>query len=66
MCAPFVHEFLGTNPYGCIRASLSIKNTEKDILDFVEAIRKVTQNYNDIRNIRIPNIYSSPSIYNLD
>lgn len=60
MCAPFIHEFLGTNPYGCIRVSLSIKNTERDILDFVEAIRKVTQNYNDIRNIRIPDIYSSP------
>ena len=66
MCAPFIHEFLGTNPYGCIRASLSIKNTKKDILDFVGAISKVTQNYNDIRNIRIPDIYSSPSIYNVD
>ncbi|WP_220028707.1 hypothetical protein [Lactobacillus helveticus] len=43
-----------------------LKNTERDILDFVEAIKKVTQNYNDIRSIRIPDIYSSPSIYNVN
>lgn len=63
ICAPFIHEFLNTNPFGCVRVSLSRFNTYNEIDSFIDYITTIISNINDIRNIKTPNIYSSPSIY---
>lgn len=42
-CAPHAHQTLGTFPYGAVRASLGFFNTEKEIENFLKALRKIAQ-----------------------
>ena len=66
MCAPFTHEFINTNPFGCVRISMSHFTTQKEIDTFVDYIAKVIHNLPEIRNINIPKVYSNPSIYDFN
>ncbi|MBA5934512.1 aminotransferase class V-fold PLP-dependent enzyme [Weissella confusa] len=66
MCAPFIHEFINTNPFGCVRISMSHFTTQKEIDTFVDYIAKVIHNLPEIRNINIPKVYSNPSIYDFN
>ena len=40
-CAPLVHKFYGTTKNGMTRVSLSYFNSKRDILKFVEALKKL-------------------------
>lgn len=66
ICAPFIHEFLKTNPFGCVRVSMSHFNTEDEIDKIVDYISGVINNLDNVKNINIPNIYTSPSIYDFN
>ncbi|RMC41759.1 aminotransferase class V-fold PLP-dependent enzyme [Lactobacillus sp. ESL0233] len=66
ICAPFIHEFLKINLFECVRVSMSQFNTEEEIEELINYISKVVSNLDAVKNINIPNIYSSPSIYNFD
>lgn len=40
-CAPLVHKFYGTTKNGMTRVSLSYFNSKRDILKFIEALKKI-------------------------
>ncbi len=40
-CAPFAHRAIGTEDGGCVRISVSMFNTERDMYDTAEAIRDI-------------------------
>lgn len=41
-CAPLMHEFLGSNQDGLIRASLAVQNSSSEISFFLRAIREIS------------------------
>ena len=41
-CAPLIHQAMGTDAYGVIRASVSNMNTEADIDSLIHAVREIT------------------------
>lgn len=43
-CAPLIHRFLGSDPLGTVRVSLSCLNTRREIVYLLEALREITQN----------------------
>ena len=42
-CAPLMHEYLGTEKEGLIRASLSVNNSANEIDYFIKAIKKISR-----------------------
>lgn len=63
MCAPFIHEFIKTNPFGCVRISLSHFTTQDEIKIFINYIGQIIADLDKVKNINIPVVYSNPSIY---
>lgn len=63
ICAPFIHEFLGSNPFGIIRASVSHFTSKEDMDQLINAIEDILTNIDNMRNINFPQEYVNPSIY---
>lgn len=42
MCAPLIHQYLGTEPDGVVRASFSALTGEEDLLELVQALKELT------------------------
>ena len=40
-CAPLIHKRLGTEEEGLVRASFSVQNTERELIAFISAVRKI-------------------------
>ena len=40
-CAPLIHKALGTSECGLIRASLAVQNSTREIMYFIDAIKKI-------------------------
>lgn len=62
LCAPFVHEFLHDNPFGCVRLSMSYETTIEEIDIVCNYLENLNENVNLIQNIKLPEIYEMPSI----
>ncbi|MFB4168766.1 aminotransferase class V-fold PLP-dependent enzyme [Virgibacillus sp. JSM 102003] len=45
-CSPLTHETLNTTEQGVVRASLSIYNTEEEVVAFIKAIEEIASSYN--------------------
>ncbi len=40
-CAPLIHQALGTESFGTIRASVSCMNTQEDMNDLIRAVGEI-------------------------
>ncbi|MED1562294.1 cysteine desulfurase [Alkalihalobacillus alcalophilus ATCC 27647 = CGMCC 1.3604] len=65
LCAPLIHEHLNTNPFGCVRVSISHFTTDEEIEKFLRFIDEIIHNLSNIRNIKVPQVYETPTIYNV-
>lgn len=61
-CAPFIHEFLHKNPFGCVRLSMSYDTTNDEIDTVCNYLERLNENVAVIQNIKLPKIYEMPSI----
>ena len=44
-CAPFAHRAIGTERGGCVRMSVSMFNTEKEMIETAAALREIEKKY---------------------
>ncbi|MED4130172.1 aminotransferase class V-fold PLP-dependent enzyme [Shouchella miscanthi] len=65
LCAPLIHEHLNSNPFGCVRVSISHFTSEKEIERFLSFIDEIIHNLNNIKNIKVPQVYETPTIYSV-
>lgn len=61
-CAPFIHEFLHENPFGCVRLSMSYETTNEEMVTVCNYLENLNKNVELIKNIKLPKIYDMPSI----
>ncbi|HHU65183.1 aminotransferase class V-fold PLP-dependent enzyme [Streptococcus sp.] len=66
LCAPFIHEFIHNNPFGCVRLSMSYETTWEEINVVCEYLKNINEQAESIQNIKFPEIYEMPSIKNME
>lgn len=64
MCAPFIHEFIKSGPFGCVRISLSDNTQKSELNHLIDAIISIVKDSEQSRNVNIPKVYELPSINN--
>lgn len=55
-CAPFIHKYIGTAPFGTIRISISIFTTKDEMNHLLNSLREIISNITKTKNLKIPNV----------